>query len=211
MPLLSVPYWPQPDSATCQSTCLKMMASYLDEYIGRPIVRRNIFQIKASLKSRGNKVGLPYNHFDVMKWWLEQDFPTEFTFTWDGTTDHEGGFRRITRSIDSHFPVIVSTNHSRSKGHIILVVGYEKVQDSNISISPTLICHDPYGDKEGLWGKGRWQMTRGDIQPCHPEGEDGSGRAVEYDINGIRRVLADRHSQWTFYQLRPTNIGMSGG
>ena len=186
-----------------------MMACYLDTYIGRPIVRRDILQIRQILFNAPKRpVNNGYAHV-VWKWWLEREFPTEFSFKYDNTSDEGTALRRITKSIDSNFPIIASTNHSKTRGHIILVVGYILQKSRSVSIShpwdTVFVCHDPFGDKEGLWGSKRLQ---GAACLAHQEGEDGSGRAVEYDVDGIRRLL---DSPATFYFLRPENVNMSGG
>ncbi|MGD9853086.1 MAG: hypothetical protein AB7T38_17705 [Nitrospirales bacterium] len=46
--------------------------------------------------------------------------------------------------MDRGYPVMVSTNHARTSGHIILAIGYETgtgIRNPDIKF----ICHDTYG------------------------------------------------------------------
>ena len=58
-----------------------------------------------------------------MVWWLNEEFPS-LNFRVERTGDERVGLGRITESIDANSPILV-TNHARTAGHIILVIGCE--------------------------------------------------------------------------------------
>ncbi|MGH7304484.1 MAG: C39 family peptidase, partial [Candidatus Rokuibacteriota bacterium] len=102
--------------------------------------------------------------------------------------------------IDHGYPVMVSTNHSQTDGHIILVIGYENFDSSMSSPSVRFVCHDPYGKfnpalKSKLFGKRRFEGGTSLAEG----GETGPGKGLRYDCDGIRRVRNDRHSSGTYF------------
>ncbi len=217
MPILDVPYYVQPTPTTCQGTCLKMMAAYLDRRLNRQVAVRDPEDIKKMINTDPNReVKGPNtnNNHTNMKWWLEQEFP-EFIFTYDSTRDILEGFRTVINSIDNKYPLIASTNHQRVKGHIILITGYTQRPGSGSarpsppepSSNTVFVCHDPYGrfnpaDPSYVeFGRRRWE---GGVSLAGPGlGEEGPGKSVIYDLDGIRRIRSDQHSADTFYFLRP--------
>lgn len=217
MPVLDVPFHTQPTSSTCQSTCLKMMAEFLDRRCGRPRKERDIQDIydqintseERPIKSKGR------NFHGNIKWWLQNEFKGQFSIVYESINNEDLAVKEIIWSIDNHFPVMASTSHMRSSGHFILVIGYSPMchladpvgATTALVAGPRFVCHDPYGKfnpalMHSDWGPRRWQeggcLSRG--------GEFGPGEAVVYDVEGIRRFHLDA-SPNTFYLLRPTYHG----
>lgn len=83
------------------------------------------------------------NSYGNMKWWLEKYFhPRKFHIL--NLVNVDDAIRQVIKHIDYGYPVMVSTNHARTSGHIILVIGYE----TSLGVSTPdvkFICHDPYG------------------------------------------------------------------
>src|SRR5690349_19322129 len=126
--VLPVPYHSQPTGNTCQSTCLRMMAAYLEQSIvfqSTGAGTRDIEAIRHDINDSPNRPIKAKNAHGNMKWWLEQHFPTVH-FDYETITNEAAALERIVRFIDGDMPVIVSVSHARVEGHIILVVGYEK-------------------------------------------------------------------------------------
>ena len=209
--ILRVPYYIQPNDNTCQATCLKMIADYLDDMRGVCAYRdiNDIYRVINHTPARPNK---SLNHFDNFKWWLQQEFP-DHPFMWDATTNEKTATWRITNSIDQGFPVITSTSHRLTKGHIILVIGYlvptstvwKVPQGDNYPGDFLFYCHDPYGDATGQWGDQRYDPPNGPI--LWGLGDVGPGAAVLYDINGLRRYRYDDKSRLSFFLLRVQLLG----
>ena len=124
--ILRVPYFVQPTGITCQSTCLKMMALYLEQSVVRQstgAAARHIQDIRAFNESPDRPVKMRNAHAN-MKWWLESHFPS-LTFEYTATRDEIEAQQLIVDYIDGELPVIASVSHARVKGHIIPVIGYE--------------------------------------------------------------------------------------
>jgi hypothetical protein len=196
--VLAVPYFTQPSDNTCQSTCLKMMSAYYDRRLGQYAAARDIFAIWRAINQDPARPSPIRNHFENMVWWLNSEFPS-LSFRYEQTNQPRIAQDRLVRAIDSGAPVLTSTNHSNTKGHIILIVGYEPFTTAS---GPHFVCHDPYGQfdptlNSELWGDRRWEGGASLVGG----GEHGPGRGVRYDIDGIRRIRADRHSAGVFYFL----------
>jgi hypothetical protein len=199
--ILDVPYVTQPTSTTCQSTCLKMYGLYLTGRLRSSIVEAmDISQIWKEINEGSDRPSKNRNSYVNMAWWLEKYFPP-YKFPIFNTRDTDQAMRHIVEKIDSGFPVIVSTNHSGTSGHIILVCGYrgaEKYQSTNIKF----VCHDPYGKfnpqlGSKLFGSRRYQGG----SSLMSGGESGPGKKVVYDYSGIRRIRADKHSNGTYFLI----------
>lgn len=218
MPILDVPYHVQPTATHCQATCLKMMASYLDAKLGQPPQPRNIFDIKDKVNGGAGRPSALHNAWANFEWWLKQEFGSYADFKLDTTTVSSVAIDTIRKSIRNGFPVLVSTNHQNTNGHIILVVGV-MAQGPNGLIEPPegpvsaywrFVCHDPYGAFDPALGDPRHGDRRfeGGVS-FERGGESGPGKGVVYDLNGIRRVRSDRHSPETFLLLRATRLFLS--
>lgn len=209
MPILSVPYFIQPDGSSCQSTVLKMMASYIDKKRGQPTQGRVISQIKTAVNGdprRPDKAAL--NAWKNFHWWLQNEFG-DMTFQMDTTPHVVNAVTVVRRSIDKGWPVLVSTNRNmNNSGHIILVVGVMRLENG-VLVEPlpgpvnqpfVFVCHDPYGrfgrqffSSDTRWGAGRYDMPGG---YSSSDGQIGPGMYVGYTLDGIGR------SEGTFLLIR---------
>lgn len=215
--VLDVPYYTQPTSNTCQATCLKMMAEYLDAYLGQPIQRREIHIIKDTINGDPDRPDQVHaNSYANMKWWLENQFLGYISFEFDSSTNNRIALQTVVDSLESDFPVIVSTNHMRTSGHVILVVGYRAGKGSGLGPQPlttssaVFLCHDPYGEFDPQVAGKRYGARRYEGgQSLLGGGEEAAGRLVEYDLDGVKRIRADKHSPNTFFMLRG-NRGVTG-
>lgn len=199
MPVLTVPYFIQPDSKTCQATVLKMTAGYLDRRRGQPAQNRVIRDIKNSVNNDPGRPSAVLNAWANFHWWLQNEF-SDIPFLMDTTNDVVRATTIIRNSINAGFPVLVSTNQNmRSSGHIILVVGVMRLEGSRflepipgpVGQNLVFICHDPYGRfgkqpfmTDTLWGHKRYDIKGGFSAPG---GERGPGMFVPYTLEGIRR------------------------
>jgi len=197
MPVLDVPYFVQPTSITCQSTCLRMAAVYFANRLGFRYDAPDIQSIWQTINTDAGRPSTARNAYVNMVWWLERQFPG-IAFTVDTETDSRVARRIVATSIDSGSPVLASTNHARTSGHIILVIGYEPLTPAD---GAEFICHDPYGRFDPSLGSRLWGRRRFEGGMSIPGGERGPGQAVHYSIDGIRRIRADKHSTGTFYLI----------
>ena len=217
MPVLSVPYFTQPDKSHCQATCLKMMAAYLDRKLAQPIHHRNIYKIKETVNSGAGRPSPYHNAWANFEWWLKQEFGSYVDFKLDQTAVTDVAVATIRESIAAGFPVLVSTNHQNTNGHIILVIGVKAQGPDGLVEPPTgpvsaywrFVCHDPYGAFDPQLGDPRHGARRFDGGVSTDSGEHGPGEAVAYNVAGIRRVREDRHSTDTFLLLRATKLHRS--
>lgn len=209
--ILDVPYYVQPTPITCQSTCLKMYANYLNNngysgaFVPGYFQSINILDIWKDINEGQGRPSSARNSYENMVWWLNKNF-TNLGFEVKTSKDIDKSFSHIVNSIEYGFPVMVSTNHARTDGHIILIVGYsgyDKNQCSNIEF----ICHDPYGrfnpnlfsNQYGVTGKKRG--LEGGYSLANGGGEVGPGKSVSYDYNGIRRIRSDKHSTGAYCMI----------
>ena len=206
--ILDVPYFTQPTGVTCQSTCLKMFAAYLARrrWMTSAADSMSIDAIWKEINTGTERPDQAQNSYRNMAWWLTKNFaPPEFG-VWS-TKVVEEAVAHIIRAIDANYPVMVSTNHARTDGHIILVVGYEgnapNQCDPKLLSELKFICHDPYGQfnpqlgskhwgKKGRFDGGMSLVSGGELAP---------GKAVKYDYEGIRRIRDDRHSAGTYFMV----------
>lgn len=150
--VLPVPYFIQPTAITCQSTVLKMVAAYLDQYLNKNVKYRNVLKIWRTINKSANRPIKMRNHYLNMKQWLENEFPNIFDFPMKRTVNPKKAVSLVIKIINAGFPVIASTNHTRTKGHVILIIGY-KLNYSRSEYSRSVhnehntlfVCHDPYG------------------------------------------------------------------
>jgi hypothetical protein len=185
--ILQVPYFAQPTGVTCQSTCLKMVSSYLEESLmeskgpGATEIPKIWSEINQSAE-RPNKTH--QNAHENMKWWLQRRF-TRLKFKWNYLPDEGRALETIVRCIDDGFPVIVSVSHANVDGHIILVVGYENYQPNMSSPEFKLVVHDPYGRFDPslaskLFGESRFDGG----MSLATGGQEGVGRNVRLPVTG---------------------------
>ena len=163
--VLPVPYFVQPTSDTCQSTCLKMMAAYLEEAVVFQSTgggTRAIGDIWRDINIGPQRPVQARNAHRNMMWWLQHRFPL-LRFEYHTLTDETRVTERIVGFIDAGIPVIVSVSHARVKGHIVLIVGYE-------SYSPAL--SSPHSASSST------TPTGASTRRCLPAHSDGNAGAV---------------------------------
>jgi len=200
--VLDVPYLVQPTSNTCQSTCLKMFAAYLAKktLVSNPGAAKPIQDIWKEINTGTARPSQVRNSYQNMIWWLGKYFaPKQFHVTSLKAVDD--AIRKVVHCIDHDYPVMVSTNHSRTSGHIILVIGYET---SVVASAPNthFICHDPYGKFDPQLLSKTYGSRRYEGGVSLPSGgEIGPGKNVVYDYDGIRRIRKDKHSTDTFFLI----------
>ena len=205
--ILEVPYFSQPTGVTCQSTVLKMIASYLEENVvlaSTGAADRNILDIWKDINEDPHRpIKNTQNAHLNMKWWLEKHFPN-LAFQYTPLQSEALALEAIVRSIDSGFPVLVSVSHARVAGHIILVIGYENYMPNLSSSDFHLVVHDPYGKFDptllsNLYGGKRW--TGG--MSLMSGGEKGPGAGVRLPVPSVGRQRTGDSQRGTYYLLRP--------
>ena len=204
--VLPVPYFIQPTPITCQSTCLKMMAMYLEREVAFQSTGAEDIAITQIWQDVNVGVGRPSpmrNAHVNFKWWLERRFPS-LGFDYVRSGAEADTIERITQSIDNRMPVMVSVSHERVAGHIILVIGYENRWLSASSDDFRVVAHDPYGRfdpslESSLYGKrrdhGAMSLALG--------GESGPGASVRLAIGAVGRRREYAGSVGQFILLMP--------
>ena len=188
--ILDVPYKTQPTNNTCQATCLKMYSMFMkDKLIYGFQNDKSIGDIYYEI-NRG--VGRPLeaiNAWSNFVWWLNKEANSSM-FDLKQAADKNEAAAHIINSINNGFPVMLSTNHMRTAGHIILVIGYKDNVSipSNVGNSLQFICHDPFGAfhpslLSEYYGKKRYALGA-----CNIDGsEEGAGKGVLLDLDCIFR------------------------
>lgn len=201
--VLSVPYFVQPTSNTCQSTCLKMIATYLEAVLQQSTgaAARAILDIWKDINESDERPVKVRNAHANMKWWLERHFPS-VAFEYHTISDEAQALEKIIEFIDGGMPVLVSVSHADVEGHIILVVGYENYLPLVSSPDSHIVVHDPYGrfDPSLLsrtFGKKRWD--RG--MSLKSGGETGPGQNCRVPITSVSRRRAGDKVLGTYYLL----------
>lgn len=203
--LLKVPYFTQPTSNTCQSTVLKMFATYLEREILKQdagavnLEPVDIYKTINTSPQRPNKMF--QNAHANIKWWLQQRFPT-LTIQYSSTPVIFEAIERIVSFIDSGFPVLVAVSHAKVQGHIVLVIGYEGYMDNASSQSFKLVVHDPYGAFDPSLLSDEYGKQRYDRGMClQAGGEMGAGTAVRLDPTAASRQRKGDKQKGTFYLM----------
>jgi Peptidase_C39 like family len=202
--VLPVPYFMQPTDNTCQSTVLKMMASYLGQSVMRQstgAAERDILDIWKDVNESPQRPSKMRNAHSNMKWWLEQHFPS-LRFEYLAITDEVEALEKIIGFIDASMPVLVSVSHARVAGHIILVVGYENYMPMASTPDFDLVVHDPYGrfDPSLLsksYGRMRWLGGSSLVGG----GETGPGQSCRLSLAAVGRQRKGDSRRGTYYLL----------
>ncbi len=206
--LLSVPYFAQPTGNSCQSTVLKMFATYLEQTVVQQSTGagdRDILDIRKDINHGASRPDKKYtNSHANMKWWLQEHFPS-LTFHYLNLKSPDQAIEKLVYFIDRGFPVLVSVSHAKVDGHIILVVGYEGYQPNASAPDFRLVVHDPYGAFDpsllsSTYGKKRWD--RG--MSLQSGGEIGPGTAVRLELEGASRHKKTDKARGTFILLSAT-------
>jgi hypothetical protein len=179
-----------------------MYALYLLNHLGMSsaVQAMDILEIWKEINEGNDRPSKERNSYENMVWWLKKYFPM-YDFAVTKTRNTDEAMSHVVKKINCGFPVMISTNHSRTAGHIILVVGYtgaEKEQCINVKF----FCHDPYGKfnprlGSKLYGSRRFEGGASQLGG----GEVGPGKGVVYDHGGIRRIRSDKHSSGTYFLI----------
>jgi hypothetical protein len=202
--VLPVPYFVQPTSITCQSTCLKMMATYLEQSVvlqSTGAAGRDIVDIWKDVNESPQRPVKARNAHANMKWWLEKHFPT-LRFEYVTLTDEGRALDKIVGFIDSRMPVLMSVSHARVPGHIILVVGYENYVQLSSTPDFDLVVHDPYGRFDPslvskAYGRLRWLQGMSLVGG----GEIGPGQSCRLSVAAVGRQRQGDARRGTYYLL----------
>lgn len=204
---LPVPYFVQPTSVTCQSTCLRMFAAYLERFVvyqSTGAGERDIPEIWKDINRDPARPVPVRNAHANMKWWLERHFPS-IRFTYATTTEVDQAVESIVGAVDGGFPVMVSVSHARVPGHIILIVGYEGYMPAMTSPDLRLVAHDPYGQFDPSLGStlfGRQRFRGG--SSLASGGQDAPGRNVRIPVEAAGRQRRRDRRIGTYYLLSAT-------
>jgi hypothetical protein len=202
--ILKVPYFAQPTGITCQSTCLKMMAAYLEENLvfqSTGAAARDIQTIWKDVNESKDRPVKVRNAHANLKWWLERYFPS-LRFEYLTLTDEAAALERIVRYVNGGVPVLMSVSHARVAGHIVLVVGYEGYQSSVSTADFQLVVHDPYGRFDptllsSAFGKRRWD---GGVSLVSG-GSVGPGQNCRIPVTSVSRQRLGDARRGTYYLL----------
>ena len=204
---LSVPYFAQPTGVTCQSTVLKMFASYIESSVVHQCTGaadRAILDIWKDINQDPKRPVKAQNAHLNMKWWLEKYFPS-LKFFYSSTHAEDQAIDSMVKFIDGGFPVLISVSHANVAGHIILVTGYENYVPNVSSLDFKLIVNDPYGRfdpslRSKLFGQRRWEGGMSFLSG----GESAPGKGVRLAITGVSRHKVGDSAFGTYYLLSAT-------
>lgn len=206
--VLPVPYFTQPTGITCQSTCLKMYANYLEQQVLLASTGAGDEEITEIWKDVNQDKERPsqYRNAHVnFKWWLELYFSPPLKFSYEDTKDQFVALERIVKFIDQGFPVLVSVSHINVDGHIILVIGYDNYDPIASRFDFNLVVHDPYGAFDPSLKSKMFGDQRFDGGYCLPDGSEyGPGRAVKLPITSVSRQKTGDKMLGTYYTLSAT-------
>jgi hypothetical protein len=188
--VLDVPYKTQPTNNSCQSTCLKMAAMYHNM---SGINDKSISSIYKEINEGEARPVKQKNAWDNIVWWLNlyNDTPS---FSLLKTKNEAEAIEYIVKCINNNSPVIISTNNFKTKGHLVLIVGYKNYIPNQSNPDSRFICHDPYGQffpelHSDLYGPKRYEFGM-----SLPDGsEDGVGKGVEITPTTLKRFRDDKH------------------
>ena len=204
---LPVPYFVQPTEITCQSTVLKMFATYLEQSVvlqNTGAGDRRVDDIWKDINEDPKRPSKMRNDHSNMKWWLEKHFPT-LQFQYIQTRDETQAVEDIVRFVNGGLPVLVAVSHVNVQGHIILVTGYENYSPNQCSEDFRLFVHDPYGQfdptlKSKVFGRRRWEGGASLLSG----GERAPGMATKLPITSVSRQRPGDAYFGTYYLLSAT-------
>ena len=202
--VLQVPYFAQPTGITCQSTCLKMMASYLEQAVvfqSTSAGSREVLDIWKDINESKDRPVKARNAHANMKWWLERHFPS-LRFEYHTTMDEIRASEKVIEFINVGMPVLMSVSHARVEGHIILVVGYENYVPMMSTDDFRLVVHDPYGKFDpsllsSTYGAKRYVGGMSLVAG----GQTGPGKNCPLYMTGVSRQRVSDARRGTYYLL----------
>jgi hypothetical protein len=189
-----------------------MYATYLQN-IGYvfPTSDDDVVDIHTELGTNPERPNKKYrNGWDNSLWWLNRySEENGLDFNLEITDNQQQAIARIINSIDNGLPVLLSTNHSKVKGHIIMVVGYINHFNNE---GPTawneglqFVCHDPYGEfhPELLSNLYRNNRYKGAFEEFKG-GQHGPGKGVLLSIDALKRMRSDQHTENQYVMISAT-------
>jgi len=188
--VLPVPYFIQPDPTWCQSTVLKMMATYIENKVLMAScggADREIKDIWTDINTGTARPERIRNSLGNMKWWLQRHYPM-LKFSYTEINRENVALELLIKLINGGFHVLTSVSHAGTHGHIILVVGYENYLPMMSSESFNLVIHEPYARfdpslKHRIFGKHRFDGA----QSVKSGGEAGPGSFDRIPITSASR------------------------
>jgi hypothetical protein len=187
-----------------------MMAAYIENHVvmqSTGAAERNILDIWKDINQDPRRpVKLVHHHLvhnahANMKWWLESHFPS-LRFMYIQTNHEDRAPESIVGFVDGGFPVLVAVSHTRTHGHIILVIGYEDYQPNMSSLDFKLVVHDPYGRFDPSLLSNLFGGKRSVGGMCMASGgESGPGRGVRLAITGVGRHRLGDSMYGTYHLL----------
>lgn len=214
--ILNVPYKVQPNSNTCQSTCLKMMAMF-SNVPGKNQSIEDIYNTVNKDQDRPEKVPCtndssgkekcPNRWGNIVWWWNDKAVvnstqPTMKSFT---TEDPTKAIEHIISNLDNNKPLIMSvTNEHAKSGHLVLVLGYKDYLANQSHPDFRIVCHDPNGKFFPELSSELHSGLR------HLEGytnvsgsEMGPGAGVEITIDSLKKInkKSDGECYFAFFVL----------
>jgi Peptidase_C39 like family len=202
--VLQVPYFAQPTGITCQSTCLKMMARYLEQAVvfqSTGAGAREILDIWKDINESKERPVKARNAHANMKWWLERHFPS-LHFDYHTIMDEIRACETVIEFINFGMPVLMSVSHARVEGHIILVVGYENYVPMMSTADFHLVVHDPYGKFDPSLLSSTYGAKRyvGGMS-LMSGGQVGPGQNCPLHMTGVGRQRVGDARRGTYYLL----------
>lgn len=202
--ILRVPYFVQPTGITCQATCLKMMATYIEQAVAHQSTAagaRDILDIWKDINESTDRPVKDRNAHANMKWWLERHFPS-LRFEYHTLTDEIRACEKIIEFINFGMPVLMSVSHARVKGHIILVVGYENYLPLMSTPNFHLVVHDPYGKFDPSLLSSTYGVKRyvGGVS-LMSGGQAGPGHSCRLPMSGVSRQRVGDARRGIYYLL----------
>ena len=202
--VLPVPYFVQPTGVTCQATCLRMMAAYLEQSVLFQCTGagdRKILDIWKDVNTSPERPSHARNAHVNFKWWLERHFKS-LHFEYLALLDEAAARDKIVQFIDGGMPVLMSVSHAQVEGHIILVIGYQNFAPMMSVPDFKLVAHDPYGRFDpsllsAAHGARRWESG----MSLPSGGETGPGQQCKLAITAVSRHREGDARAGTYYLL----------
>lgn len=176
------------------------MAMYIEANVpGRDAATLDIQQIWGDINQSPDRPQQERNSLYNMKWWLEKRYPY-LNFVYRETNDLNLARQWIVEFIDNGFPILASVSHTRTKGHIVCIIGYENYDPTVSTTDFHVFVHDPYGRLDpSLFSNAYGNRGRYDWGMCLKSGgETGPGEGVPLSIDAISRHRPDDSNFGTF-------------
>ena len=166
---------------------------------------KDIQQIWKDINTGASRPSQIQNDWVNFIWWLNKNIP-QHSFSLFKTKDEIKATEFIINCINEDFPILISTNHTKTKGHIILAVGYINYVPNQSSADFNIICHDPYGAFSPILLSNLYGKKRYDTGMSNADGsEEGIGKGVGLTITSIKRNRNDLHTFGEYVMISCNN------